>query len=195
MAAFQCANENCRRLSIGWSMLYQVVHPGVATERLPLSELEWEPVRVRKPGFEDVPPEIAQTASEAHACLSIGAARGAVALARAVVESTAKAKGITDRGIGVKINALRDQGVISALTADTSHQIRDDGNSIAHGDIGDEPISQGDAEAILKFMDALLDEVFQRPALLERLKARAGERKQGKSADPVPVPSRGGAEF
>ncbi|MCX3059564.1 DUF4145 domain-containing protein [Streptomyces beihaiensis] len=178
MAAFKCSNENCERLSIGWASLYKpaAVHP---KQQLPKEHLQWDPVRARRLDFPDVPEEIAATASEAHACLSIGAARGAVALARAVVEATAKAKGFTSGGIQGKINALRDQGVISPLTADTSQQIRDDGNSIAHGDIGDEPISGGDAEAILEFMDELLGEVFQRPAKLQRLKERHEERKQG----------------
>ncbi|WP_409468528.1 DUF4145 domain-containing protein [Streptomyces sp. HC307] len=164
-----------------------------------MAELEWEPVRARRPGFPDVPPEIAQTASEAHACLSIGAARGAVALARAVVEASAKAKakakGITVNGIIGKIDALRDDGIISPLTAEASHQIRRDGNSIAHGDIGDEPILQDDAEAILEFMDALLDEVFQRPAKLERLKERHEERKQANGVNSQTSPGRSGADF
>ncbi|MFD8301519.1 DUF4145 domain-containing protein [Streptomyces sp. NPDC059690] len=182
MSAFRCSSESCQRLSIGWTALYQVNHQALAKQQMATLELKWEPRRIRRPGFPDVPPEIAQTASEAHACLSVGAARGAVALARAVVEATAKAKGITIDGIVGKINALRDGGIISPLTADASHQIRRDGNSIAHGDIGDEPISQDDAEAILEFMDALLDEVFQRPAKLQRLKDRHEERKQGNGA-------------
>lgn len=177
MAAFKCANEQCSRLSIGWTHIYRNT-AGTPKEKLAKAELEWEPVKTRRPSFDDVPAEIASTASEAHACLSIGAARGAVALARAVVEASAKAKGITDEGIVTKINALRDNGIISPLTADASHQIRRDGNSIAHGDIGDDPISEDDAEAILEFMDALLDEVFQRPAKLQRLKDRHEERKQ-----------------
>ncbi|MET7475083.1 DUF4145 domain-containing protein [Streptomyces sp. NPDC005648] len=178
MAAFVCANEKCRRLSIGWGKIFRHGQ-GTLKEKLATADLKWEPVHTRRPNFDDVPAEIASTASEAHACLSIGAARGAVALARAVVEATAKAKGISTEGIVHKIDALRDGGIISTLTADASHQIRRDGNSIAHGDIGDEPISQDDAEAILEFMDALLDEVFQRPAKLQRLKDRHEERKQG----------------
>ncbi|MFE2971885.1 DUF4145 domain-containing protein [Streptomyces sp. NPDC059340] len=182
MAAFRCSNENCRRLSIGWSVLYQVSQAAIAKEQLPSGNLEWEPLRIRRPAFLDMPPEIAETASEAHACLSIGAARGAVALARAAVEATAKAQGCTVNGIVAKIDALRDGGVIGTLTAETSHQIRRDGNSIAHGDIGDEAISADDAEAILEFTDALLDEVFQRPAKLQKLKARHDERKQSNGA-------------
>lgn len=189
MAAFRCASETCDRLSIGWSVLYQVTDARAATFRMPSAELQWEPQQIRRPSFPDVPPEIAETASEAHACLGIGAARGAVALARAVVEATAKAKGITKEGIVGKINALRDDGIISTLTADASHQIRRDGNSIAHGDIGDEAVSQDDAEAILDFMDALLDEVFQRPAKLQRLKQRHDERKQGAATPSQSLPA------
>ena len=180
MAGFRCSNENCARLSVGWASLYRITNSSAAKSQLPIAErVQWEPLNIRRPPFPEVPTEIAATASEAHACLSIGAARGAVALARAVVEATAKAKGITVNGIVGKIDALHGDGIISSLTAEASHQIRKDGNSIAHGDIGDEPISQDDAEAILEFMDALVDEVFQRPAKLQRLKERHDERKQG----------------
>ncbi|MFF9310096.1 DUF4145 domain-containing protein [Streptomyces sp. NPDC014748] len=197
MAAFRCSNENCRRLSIGWAALYQEHDASSAKKRLALlDDLHWEPLQIRRPSFPEVPAEIAETASEAHACLSIGAARGAVALARAVVEATAKVQGITVHGITPKINALKDSGTISQLTAEASHQIRKDGNSIAHGDIGDEPISQDDAEAILEFMDALLDEVFQKPAKLHRLKQRHAERKQGGGGSAEqPAHSAGGADF
>ncbi|MFJ8153947.1 DUF4145 domain-containing protein [Streptomyces sp. NPDC094468] len=192
MAAFICASETCRRLSIGWGELRDGGKPGYVKEAFPTSQLEWEPRHVHGRVFRDVPPEIAETAREAHACLSIGAARGAVALARAVVEATAKVKGINVRGIVAKIDALRDGGIISGLTAEASHQIREDGNSIAHGDIGDEPISIDDATAILEFMDALLDEVFQRPAKLNRLKQRHADRKQGNKAGAQLPPAPGG---
>ncbi|MFI1767502.1 DUF4145 domain-containing protein [Streptomyces sp. NPDC020800] len=188
MAAFQCASETCQRLSIGWTILNRVNDTRLAKIHVATASLNWEPVRIRRPSFPDVPTEIAETASEAHTCLSAGAARGAVALARAVVEATAKAKGITVNGIVGKIDALRDNGIISSLTADTSHQIRRDGNSIAHGDIGDESVSQDDAQAILEFMDALLDEVFQRPAKLQRLKQRHDERKQAAAAPAQQLP-------
>ena len=193
MAAFRCASETCQKLSIGWATLASGTHERVASDALPLSTLNWEPTNVRRPEFPEVPREIAETASEAHACLSIGAAKGAVALARAVVEATAKAKGITQRGIVAKIDALHADGYISVLTRDTSHQIREDGNSIAHGDIGDEPMSLDDAEAILRFMDALLHEVFQGPAELLRLKQRHVERKQSKPPAPQLPPAPGGS--
>lgn len=190
MSVFQCSNEKCMRLSVGSAALD--VRSGGVKDAMAEAELQWEPAKISRPDFVDVPPEIASTASEAHACLSIGAARGAIALARAVVEATAKAKGITVPGIVAKINGLRDDGTISALPAEASHQIRKDGNSIAHGDIGDEPVSVDDAQAILDFMDVLLDEVFQRPAKLNRLKQRHDERKQGNGVGATPPPAPGG---
>lgn len=181
MAAFKCASETCQRLSIGWTDLYQsgVGRGSSLKDSFAREDLQWEPVSIRRPAFPDVPPEIASTASEAHACLSIDAARGAVALARAVVEATAKAKGVAKDGIVGKINELRDRKIISPLTADASHVIRRDGNSIAHGDIGDEPMTVDDAQAILDFMDLLLAEVFQNPAKLLRMQQRHDERKSG----------------
>jgi hypothetical protein len=196
MAAFRCSSENCERLSIGWLQVTTGYGAGTPEYQVRTGNLEWEPVRPRRPQFPDVPREIANTASEAHACLSIGAARGAVALARAVVEATAKAKGIKIHGIASKIDAMRDAHIISPLTAQTSHQIRKDGNGIAHGDIGDEPIPLDDAEAILVFMDELLAEVFQRPATLDRLSQRHEERKQssnGASGQLPPAPGGGPA--
>jgi len=61
----------------------------------------WYPTPRSQMDFPDVPEEIASAAEEAWLCRSAGAFRAAVALARAVVESTAKAKGITGTGIGI----------------------------------------------------------------------------------------------
>lgn len=183
MSAFQCPNENCQKLSIAWGAAPYVHNLSEKAAFLTSNRLEWEPKSVRRPLYPEVPEEIAATAAEAYACFSVNGYRGAVSLARAVVEATAKAKGITERGIIGKINALHEKGIISSLTRDTSQAIREDGNSIAHGDIGDEPISRDDAAAILEFMDALLDEVFQRPAKLERLKQRHLDRKADSAAE------------
>lgn len=175
MGVYQCSNERCQRFSIG-----SMTAPNT-TSLSALSSEEphhWEPAQVRRPGFPDVPDEIAETASEAHACLSIGAARGAVALARAVVEASAKHKGITVSGIAGKINEMETQGLIRPLTKSTAHAIRLAGNEVAHGDIGQVPIPLHEAEVVVQFMDSFLEEVFQHPAKLEQLQASMAERKQ-----------------
>lgn len=183
MAAFICANEMCRRLSVGWAPLYKPTNP---KDALAKANLEWEPRRLRRPSYLDVPQQIGETASEAHACLSVQAHRGAVALARAVVEATAKDKGITKGRLVQKIDEMHKQGLIRDITRELAHEIREGGNEIAHGDLGDEPMPEEDAEAIVTLMDQILEEVYQGPARMLALKKNRQEREQrnaaGKSA-------------
>ncbi|MFF2306013.1 DUF4145 domain-containing protein [Streptomyces sp. NPDC058128] len=143
--------------------------------------ITWEPTEIRRPTYPDVPAQIAATASEAHACLSIQAYRGAVALARAVVEATAKHHGITQGQLVTKIDRMHAEGLIREITREVAHEIRHGGNEIAHGDLADEPMPSEDAEAIVEFMDAILQEVYQGPARMRDLQRRRQERKDRNS--------------
>ncbi|MFB7428787.1 DUF4145 domain-containing protein [Streptomyces hydrogenans] len=176
MAAFRCSNERCARLSVGRT--YRDKPYGMTKEMREDKNIQWEPAQIRRPDFPDVPPQIGATASEAHACLSIGAHRGAVALARAVVEATAKHNGITGGNIVGKIDRMHQDGLIREITREVAHEIRHGGNEVAHGDLADEPMPPEDAEAIVEFMDAILQEVFQGPARMRDLQQRRLERKQ-----------------
>lgn len=176
--AFQCANEACQRLSIAWAPVHSGARGGVNEAFDTGRDLRWEPSSVRRPDFPDVPAQIADTASEAHACLSISAYRGAVALARAVVEATAKDKGIVKGQLVEKIDKLAEQGHIREVTRHLAHEVREGGNEIAHGDLANEPMSSEDAEAITELMDEILQEVYQGPARMERLRTSRLEREQ-----------------
>jgi Domain of unknown function (DUF4145) len=133
----------------------------------------WIPQAPIGKSFPGAHEDIEAVADEAHRCLSIGAHRGAIVLARAVIEAVCKSHEVTKGTLEAKIDALHAKGVISAIVAKESHEIRDAGNEIAHGDLGVE-VSKEDAEEILGFMAELIDEVYQRPA---RLAARAAKRK------------------
>lgn len=140
------------------------------------------PASVDRPKFPDVPEQIADAATEAHACLSIQAFRGAVALARAVVEATAKDKGITKGPLVAKIDALHKQGDIREITRQLAHEVREGGNEIAHGDLADDPMPAEDAEAIVVLMDEILEEVYQGPARMMALKKSRLDREQRNAA-------------
>ncbi|MFD7569969.1 DUF4145 domain-containing protein [Streptomyces sp. NPDC059810] len=180
MAAFRCSNELCQRLVVG-RVFRGTNYTSPKREMAEDLEIQWEPAQVRRPHFPDVPPQIGATASEAHACLSIGAHRGAVALARAVVEATAKFHGITSGALVSKIDRMHEAGLIREITREVAHEIRQGGNEIAHGDLADEPMPAEDAEAIVEFMDAILQEVFQGPARMKDLQRRRQERKERNS--------------
>ncbi len=128
------------------------------------------------PAFPDVPAAIAEAASEAHACLGIGAARAAVALARAVVEAVAKDQGITKGTLEFKIDELSARGLVRSVVREGAHEVRLDGNEIAHGDLVDQPMRKDEAADVLVLLDEVLGDVYQTPARIARVRAKRNSR-------------------
>lgn len=144
------------------------------------SAVTWIPAHGAGQLFEDVPIHIAEAASEAYQCHSINAFRASTLLARSVIEATAKEKGITKGLLITKIDELEKQGFIRPHVRDAAHEVRHFGNDMAHGDFV-EPVAAEESEEILSLMAEVLNEVFQSPAKIERLKAKRIARK----ADPA----------
>ncbi|MGR6973001.1 DUF4145 domain-containing protein [Streptomyces cynarae] len=189
-----CRCDHCGQLSLA-------IRAGSAAD--PHSELrlvhkeEWLPTFVAGRSFEDVPPEIGSIADEAHKCASIGAYRGAVVLARAVVEATAKEKGISANGISNKIDKLYEQNLIREHVKEAAHEVRFGGNSVAHGDLDD--LTKEETDEILGLMREILEEVFQSPARVQRQRQKRLARKAGKGGAPTPAsttdPSQSGVDI
>lgn len=133
--------------------------------------LAWFPIAGEDKGYPDVPPLIADAASEANRCRSVGAYRGAILLARAVVEASAKEKGITKGRLVEKIDEMHAKSLIREASKEAAHEIRHFGNDMAHGDLVGPP-GPADADDVLSLMDELLHEVFQGPARVARLRAQ-----------------------
>lgn len=134
------------------------------------ADLTWHPALAVGRHYADVPDEISRAADEAHRCYSIGAYRATLILARAVVEASAKAKGVTTGALFKKIETLHAQGIIREVIKDVAHDVRDAGNEMAHGDFVTQ-VSEEEAEEILFLMGKVLDDVFQTPAMTARRKA------------------------
>ncbi len=141
--------------------------------------LDWVPKQGWYPAFPDAPEAIGEAASEAHACLSIGAARAAVALARAVVEAVAKDQGITSGNLQSKIDQLSERGLIRPVVRDGAHEVRLDGNEVAHGDLVAQPISRDEAADVLVLLDEVLGDVYQTPARIARVRTNRSTRSGG----------------
>jgi Domain of unknown function (DUF4145) len=142
------------------------------------------PVAAPGKDFPDVPEQIAAAAGEAHRCLSFNASRAAIAMGRAVIEATAKDKGITDGKLQTKIDSLYKRGHIREHIKEAAHELRHFGNEVAHGDLAAEPISDEDAAEMIGLMDEVLVEVYQSPARVRRLREsrEARHRAQSESA-------------
>jgi hypothetical protein len=136
----------------------------------------WIPAKAVGKNFPNVPDQIAQAADEAHRCLSIKAYRGAVMLARAVVEAIAKDKGITGRNLQVRIDGMVAAQLIPARTGDAAHEVRHFGNDMAHGDFI-ENVPEEEAELTLTLMGEVLNEVYQAPARIAAAQAARTARK------------------
>lgn len=188
-AAYQCTA--CRRFIIGGathvglSPTYDPQHPWhtsrmIRTDSSPRElymalaghEQYWEPVSPVGKEYENVPAEISGPASEAYRCLSIGANRAAILMARAVIEATAKAHNITTGGLMGKINEMGTKGVIRPLLVEAAHEIRYLGNDMAHGDFATADLTQEDADEALELMDDVLTEAFVLPRRVERRRER-----------------------
>lgn len=178
-APFVC--DECSAMSIGAARLDHFGRPHLpeeaARELQAHDGLLWFPARAAGKAFPHVPDHIAAAADEAHRCHSIQAHRAAVVMARAVVEATAKDKGITTKGLYDKITEMKQQHLISNLVADQAHEIRLFGNDMAHGDFV-VPITEEDTREILALMDKVLASVYQEPAQLAALKQARLARQQ-----------------
>ncbi|MFD8611023.1 DUF4145 domain-containing protein [Streptomyces sp. NPDC059631] len=172
-AIFQC--DGCNHLSLAAG---ERVPDFGGTTRLVIPPSDWLPLQVARHGFDDVPEVIADMAAEAHQCLSISATRAAVALARAVVEATAKKRGILRGTLEKKVDKLFEDRLIREYVRDAAHEVRFGGNEVAHGDLLAEPMDEARAREIIGLMDEILEEVFQSPARVARLKLQRLEREQ-----------------
>jgi hypothetical protein len=168
-AAFRC--DNCQELNI--ASIPQSDVPSVSNHDQAQAlmnreevDLDWEPIRLGSKQYDHTPPHIADAASEAYRCHSVTADRGASILARAVIEATAKDKGITSGGIKAKIEALEKQGYIRAFTSRQAQAVREFANEMAHGDYVTH-ISHAEAAYVLALMDEVLNEVYEAPGRLD----------------------------
>lgn len=175
--AHQCIT--CNRLSLAeWKAADRNV--GIFMPTLSNAQsVKWTPQHAISKEYVSVPPEISAAASEAWASYSYGAFRGAMAIARAVVEATAKERNATGNTLYARIEKLKDEQIIRAVIADAAHEIRFFGNDIAHGDFAEE-IDEGDVLQALELMDLVLSEVYESVAKIasvreKRLAAKAAE--------------------
>jgi len=182
-APFRCAH--CACINIGTVPIREdfdgYVRPETAQEVMAASDasLSWTPARHSAPSYQYVPEAIANVAEEAHICHSVKAYRAAVILARAVIEATAKDKGIAEiKPLEWKIQKLREQDIVRDYVEEAAHEIRHLGNDMAHGDFG-HSIQQHDSLEILEFTEIVLTEVYEGPG-------RARARREAREARNVP---------
>jgi hypothetical protein len=179
-AAYECAI--CHGISVAlfpfWNprTLSVPLYQFVASVRG--DELRWRPSVTETADYPDVPAHIAAAATEAYECHSCEHYRGSIMLARAVIEATAKDKGITNGTLYNKIEAMAADGLIRTMIKDAAHGVRELGNEMAHGDFVD-PISAEESQLVIRLMGEMLNDVYQSPAAIAQAQQAAQGRRQG----------------
>lgn len=191
MACFRC--DSCEALSIRSLWTGDLVEPelspaGIAAiltaeSPLPFADPRWYPQGTHGKRYPDVPADIGALASEAHKCLAVEGYRGAVLLARSVIEAAAKDKDITTDSLVAKIDAMYEARLIREDVRDGAHEVRYLGNDVAHGDFA-EPVPPADEELVLTLMDEVLEEVYQSPARVARRRAARLDKRTTRLAGP-----------
>jgi len=184
-AAFQCVYCNLLNLAhvtsyADDSSLPRSSEDSVDRYMIGRENVQWLPTRFEDHVFPDVPPPIASVASEAYTCFDANAFRGAVILARAVIEATAKHKKIGGRSLEAKIQGMADAGLLTKHVVAAADAIRDSGNAVAHGDFAEYTIEVDEEEVseVLDLMTLVLQEIFQSPAKSARVSSAAKARKK-----------------
>ncbi|WP_327578419.1 DUF4145 domain-containing protein [Streptomyces sp. NBC_00145] len=194
--AYKCAHCGRLVLAYGWTDFQPTNDwdstPSDLWDHPQAQEPRWLPPAKSNRTFPDVPAAIESLAVEAHDCLTIKADRAAVTLARAVVEASAKEKGVTKGSLIAKIDELHKLGLLRAHIKEAAHEVRFGGNEAAHGDL--KPVDHEAAEEILTLMDEVLNELFQSPARVARARQRRLKQSQvppdsNKTAAPEGSPS------
>lgn len=169
--AYECMNCNSLSVATVPQSGGSATNLEQADHQISTQAAMWAPETVTGREFPDAPEHIAKAADEAYRSSSIGAFMGATILARAAIEATAKAKGISQGTLYSKIDQMVTQGVIRRVIADGAHEVRHLGNDMAHGDI-EEPVEREDVEDVLELMSLVLQEAFETEARVRRVRQR-----------------------
>lgn len=180
MACAPMACSICRGQSIAIAAVgpeYARTHLRAFFESTRGDELGWRPSAAESRSYPNVPEHIAAAATEAFECQSCDHYRGAILLARAVIEATAKDRGITTGTLHDKIESMAAAGVIRNVIKDAAHGVRQLGNDMAHGDFVD-PVSAEESRLIIRLMEDILNDVYQSPAAIAQAMQAAQVRRQ-----------------
>jgi len=119
--------------------------------------------------FDFVPDHIADTASEAFMCHSIGAHRAAILMARAAIEAAAKNNDVRTGNLASKIETLAEQGLIRPPVKVAADELRLSGNEMAHDELTD-PVEEDYAADVLLLLTAILKELYETQVLSRRIR-------------------------
>jgi hypothetical protein len=122
------------------------------------------------PTDERIPDPMRSDLDEAKKCFSVDAWRGCAVIARRSIQAAALGKGAPDGKLAEQITDLVNKGVITHDLKEWADVVRWVGNDAAHPTGA--PVSEEDAEDILKLAEQFLHVIYVAPAIAKERKAK-----------------------
>ena len=126
-----------------------------------------------QPTDRNVPEDIRVDLDEAKRCFSVSAWRAAAVMARRAMQSAAIEQGSTKKHLSDQIAELAARGKITVDLKEWADVVRWVGNDAAHP--GGEPVTQEDAEHVLKLAEQFLHVLYVTPAIAKQLRTKKGK--------------------
>jgi len=165
-------------------MTYRLLREGAGSDHPPslagtprpktivLHQFPWK----QMPESPAIPSDVATATWEAEVSTAAGAFNASATMARRALEALCIEQGATAKGtLHSKIGELRVAGKIPASLLDMAAQVKTDGNTGAHPQLGE--VAREDAESLLAFLTEMLDHVYVLPARLSARRAAIGKPK------------------
>ncbi|HSX28322.1 MAG TPA: DUF4145 domain-containing protein [Candidatus Saccharimonadales bacterium] len=109
---------------------------------------------------------------QAHSNLNNNNYDATALMARSALQAITRDKQATGNNLYEEIESLAASGVLSPTIREWSHEIRLLGNPVAHPHPDDEETRPEDAEDIVKFLDFLLEYLYDLPKQIEDYRTR-----------------------
>jgi hypothetical protein len=165
-----------------WSVHYcstcgkAVVKGQHVRDGLPIETLgPWPAPKALSEDIEPRPRELLRQAIE-----SLNQPDGAVMLAASAVDAMLRARELRDGSLYQRIDAARDNHLITPEAAEWAHAVRLDANEVRHADEQSVPHDHESARRAVQFAEALAEFLFVLPALVRR------GRSEAKASPPLP---------
>jgi len=118
-------------------------------------------------GREHWPDTVKRYWRQAHTTLSAEDYDAAAVMARSALQAVMRDKKATGKDLYSEIENLAGQGIIPPIVQEWSHEVRQLAKPAAHPSADEEPTSSKDAHDIVKFLDFLLEYLYDLPKQIQ----------------------------
>jgi len=129
-------------------------------------------------GSENWPATVRRMWRQAHDNLNNRNYDAAAVMARSALQAVMRSQKAVGKDLYGEIEDLATKGILPTVIQEWSHEVRQLAKPAAHPEVDEEETSSEDAEAIVKFLDFLLEYTYDIPAQIQEYRQRQQKTKE-----------------